>query len=124
MGATIDLDMMLDLLADKLAERLARRPVANDPPPVPTSAPALSASKEWLTVSDVATELAVAEPTVRAWIKSGALTASRVGVGGSASRLWRVRRTDLSAFVSKRSGAPPQDLDTQALAIVRKIGSR
>ena len=60
---------------------------------------------ELMSVEQVAGELQVIPPTVRAWIQSGALPASRPGNGKKPGRKYRVRRTDLEAFVSpSRSG--------------------
>jgi excisionase family DNA binding protein len=61
---------------------------------------------ERLTVDQVAAELQVIPPTVRAWIQSGALRASRPGNGKKPGRKYRVRRADLDAFVAA-SGASP-----------------
>src|SRR6185437_12234970 len=58
-----------------------------------------------LTVEQVAAELQVMPPTVRTWIQSGALPASRPGNGKKPGRKYRVRRSDLEAFVaSSRAG--------------------
>ena len=65
-----------------------------------------SESDELLTVEQVATELQVIPPTVRAWIQSGALPASRPGDGKKPGRKYRVRRIDLKAFVAaSRAGS-------------------
>ena len=61
---------------------------------------------ELLTVSEVAHELQVIPPTVRAWIQSGALRASRPGNGMQPGRTYRVRRMDLDAFVAASTAAP------------------
>ena len=52
-----------------------------------------------LTVEQVAGELQVIPATVRTWIQSGALRASRPGRGGQPGRTYRIRRADLEAFV-------------------------
>ncbi len=54
---------------------------------------------ELLTVGQVADELQVIPDTVRTWIQSGALRASRPGPGDEPGRKYRVRRADLQAFV-------------------------
>jgi len=59
-----------------------------------------------LTVEQVASELQVMPPTVRAWIKSGALPASRPGNGKRPGRKYRVRRTDLQEFVAASRSRP------------------
>lgn len=52
------------------------------------------------TVQEVAERLAVAEATVRQWIKSGALRAIDIGKG------WRISNTDLDQFLKVRETAP------------------
>jgi excisionase family DNA binding protein len=59
-----------------------------------------SASDELLTVAQVADALQVVPGTVRSWIQSGALNASRPGNGAQVGRTYRVRRADLDAFVA------------------------
>ena len=54
---------------------------------------------ELLTVGQVADELQVIPGTVRTWIQSGALRASRPGRGAEPGRTYRVRRADLATFV-------------------------
>jgi len=61
---------------------------------------------ELLSVEQVAAELQVIPPTVRAWIQSGALPASRPGNGKKPGRKYRVRRTDLKAFVAASRARP------------------
>ena len=85
-----------------------------------------------LAVADVARELQVTEPTVRQWIRARALRASRLGVGGSASRTWRVTRSDLDEFKLRRdapvhrpdgpseAGEKTEDLNAEAAAIVER----
>lgn len=51
------------------------------------------------TVQEVAERLAVAEATVRQWIKSGALRAIDIGKG------WRISNTDLDQFLKARETA-------------------
>jgi excisionase family DNA binding protein len=61
-----------------------------------------------LTVAQVAEELQVIPGTVRTWIQSGALRASRPGNGAQPGRTYRVSRKDLVAFVAaSRSQANP-----------------
>jgi excisionase family DNA binding protein len=54
-----------------------------------------SSSQELLTPAEVAEELKVTVVTIRRWIASGALRASKAG-----PRRWMVRRSDLDAFLS------------------------
>ena len=59
-----------------------------------------SAEGAYLTVEQVAATMNVTEATVRTWIKSGALTASRPTAGEKVGRVYRVCRSDLHAFVA------------------------
>jgi excisionase family DNA binding protein len=61
---------------------------------------------ELLTVGQVAEELQVIPATVRTWIQSGALRASRPGNGVQPGRTYRVRRTDLDEFVAASQSRP------------------
>jgi excisionase family DNA binding protein len=65
---------------------------------------------ELLTVEQVAQLLKVIPDTVRTWIQSGALRASRPGDGTRPGRKYRVRRSDMDAFVaaSQHRPAPPE----------------
>jgi excisionase family DNA binding protein len=65
-----------------------------------------SGPDELLTVGQVAKELQVIPATVRTWIQSGALRASRPGNGVQPGRTYRVRRTDLDAFVAASQSRP------------------
>jgi excisionase family DNA binding protein len=56
---------------------------------------------ELLMVEQVAEILKVAADTVRGWIRSGGLRASRPGNGKQPGRKYRVRRADLDAFVEE-----------------------
>jgi excisionase family DNA binding protein len=62
---------------------------------------------ELLTVEQVATQLQVIPPTVRTWIQSGALPASRPGNGKKPGCKYRVRRADLEAFVAASQASRP-----------------
>ena len=53
---------------------------------------------EWLTVRDIVEEFKVHEETVRRWIREGKLPARLMG---SAKGGYRVRRTDLDAFLEQ-----------------------
>jgi len=55
---------------------------------------------ELLTADQVAQTLQVKPDTVRSWIQSGKLRASRPGNGVRPGRKYRVRRSDLDAFVA------------------------
>jgi excisionase family DNA binding protein len=104
-------DLLRDVLRDELrhlrdemfdAVRAAVRaddqpPPANDPDP-----------DELLTVEQVAHRLQVIPDTVRTWIQSGALRASRPGNGIRPGRKYRVRRADLDAFVAASRPAEPE----------------
>jgi excisionase family DNA binding protein len=71
-----------------------------------SSAPGAPDVDELLSVEQVAAELQVIPPTIRAWIQSGALPASRPGNGKKPGRKYRVRRTDLEAFVAASRSRP------------------
>ena len=64
---------------------------------------------ELLTVGQVASALKVVPGTVRAWIQSGAMRASRPGNGAQPGRTYRVRREDLDAFVAASEGRLARD---------------
>jgi excisionase family DNA binding protein len=64
---------------------------------------------ELLTVGQVASALQVVPGTVRAWIQSGAMRASRPGNGAQSGRTYRVRREDLDAFVAASEGRLKSD---------------
>jgi excisionase family DNA binding protein len=68
---------------------------AQDRPP-PKGGPDLD---ELLTVEQVAHILKVIPDTVRSWIQSGGLSASRPGNGTRPGRKYRVRRADLDAYI-------------------------
>jgi excisionase family DNA binding protein len=70
---------------------------------------------ELLTVEQVAHLLKVIPDTVRGWIQSGTLRASRPGNGTRPGRTYRVRRADLDAFVAS-SQRPPGSLETSQKA--------
>jgi excisionase family DNA binding protein len=75
----------------------------------------------FLTVEQVAVTMKVTEATVRTWIKSGALTASRPSAGEKAGRVYRVCHSDLEAFiVGARSPLAhgQEDIKTEAASIV------
>ena len=61
---------------------------------------------ELLTVDQVAPILKVIPDTVRSWIQSGTLRASRPGNGARPGRKYRIRRADLDAFVASSQGLP------------------
>jgi excisionase family DNA binding protein len=83
-------------------------------------------SDELLTVGQVADELQVIPGTVRTWIQSGALRASRPGRGAEPGRTYRVRRADLATFVEAmrcRIAPPEVDQGSQAGADRDRGGS-
>lgn len=77
---------------------------------------------ELLKVEQVADELQVKRTTVRGWIRSGALKATLLGPAGK-RREYRVRRTDLDAFVSGESQVDAPDIDSQ-LSRVMELDAR
>jgi excisionase family DNA binding protein len=62
------------------------------------------ADQEYLTPTQAAEELHVTVVTVRRWINSGALRASKAG-----PRKWMIRRSDLDEFLSV--AAPGDDVE-------------
>jgi len=102
-------ELMRDVVRDELRhlrEEMLEAIRAHDGPP-PKNEPN---PEELLTVEQVAQLLKVIPDTVRTWIQSGALRASRPGNGTRPGRKYRVRRGDLDAFVaaSRRLPAPPE----------------
>ncbi len=53
--------------------------------------------KEWLSVKDIATELAITEDTVRTWIREKELIAVNIGRG------YRIHRDEYQKFLKSRS---------------------
>jgi len=99
---------VLDLLRDVRDELRYLRQDLRDSrrPPGPAAG---SDGDELLTVEQVASELQVIPPTVRAWIQAGALPASRPGNGKKPGRKYRVRRADLTAFVAASQADPTSE---------------
>jgi len=62
--------------------------------------------EQYLTPAQIADELQVTVVTVRRWITSGELRASKAG-----PRRWMIRRSDLDAFLS---GGSHRDADAEA----------
>jgi excisionase family DNA binding protein len=60
------------------------------------------ATTPYLTVEDVAKELAVAPETVRRWIRNGELNA--LNLGGPAG--YRIARAELDRFIRERMSRP------------------
>jgi excisionase family DNA binding protein len=92
-------DLVRDVVRDELRylrEEIIGWMQARDTP-VPQNQPK---PDELLTVGQVASALQVVPGTVRAWIQSGAMRASRPGNGAQPGRTYRVRREDLDAFVA------------------------
>ncbi len=62
---------------------------------------ATAADDQLLTVADVAGYIGAHEQTVRVWIRSGELVATRFG-----NRIgWRIKRADLDRFLTRRQVA-------------------
>ncbi len=57
-------------------------------------------------VSDVATRLAVKPQTVLAWIRGGELAAVNVARANGGRPRWRIRESDLDAFLAARQPQP------------------
>ena len=97
-------DRVRDVVRDELrylrAEILGWIQTHETPPPPANE----SSADELLTAAQVAEALQVVPGTVRSWIQSGALKASRPGNGAQPGRTYRVRRADLDAFVAVSEG--------------------
>jgi len=81
------------------------------------TAPASPKRPELLKVEQVADELQVKRTTVRTWIRNGSLKATLLGPAGK-RREYRVRRTDLDAFVSGAGAPDAPDADAQVSKIL------
>ena len=95
-------------------------------PNVASSPSGTPSSRTLYTVREVAVELKVTEPTVRAWIKSGDLRAERLG-GRGQKRLLRVARENLDAFKRSRSADRDGDansVDDQAMDILNTVRAK
>ena len=129
-------ELLRDVVRDELRhlreEMLEAIRTHDRPPPKNELSP-----EELLTVEQVAQLLKVIPDTVRTWIQSGALRASRPGNGTRPGRKYRVRRGDLDAFVaslkvttaeasapasSSSPGAPFSELNPKRLARAWKKG--
>jgi excisionase family DNA binding protein len=69
-----------------------------------------------LSVEDVAKRLKVSQSTVREWIKSGALNASRPAIAGKAGRIYRIAPSDLDSFLADSPGPAADMIDIKAEA--------
>jgi excisionase family DNA binding protein len=70
-----------------------------------------------MTVGQVAEIAKVAATTVRMWIHSGKLRASRPGIGRGPGRTFRISRADLEEFVaSVQERVPESEADTRKVA--------
>ena len=97
-------ELVRDVVRDEL--RYLREEIlgwiqTHETPPPPANE---SSADELLTAAQVAEALQVVPGTVRSWIQSGALKASRPGNGAQPGRTYRVRRADLDAFVAVSEG--------------------
>lgn len=129
MSATLD-EMIRGVVREALREELpailrevlSALPLERAAVQAASAAPAITSPDEILTVAEVAARLHVACPTVRRWIRSGALPSCAIG----SRRLVRVRRADLETFASANptDAAPTSDVDTQAAKIVSLSRSR
>jgi excisionase family DNA binding protein len=102
---SIDLHFAIEVALRDFVRELVHEELRNLPEDLRASvgkraSPGEPASDELLTVGQVADALQVIPATVRTWIQSGALKASRPGDGTQPGRTYRVRRTDLNAFVA------------------------
>jgi len=78
---------------------------------------------ELLTAEQVAQILKVKPDTVRSWIQSGALRASRPGNGTRPGRKYRVRRADLDEYVASSECRPaPREVVAESEAARFEVG--
>jgi len=116
-------ELMRDVVRDELRhlrEEMLEAIRAHDGPP-PKNEPS---PEELLTVEQVAQLLKVIPDTVRSWIQSGALLASRPGNGTRPGRKYRIRRADLDAFVAafqRRPGSPEGVTATETAGIAAPV---
>lgn len=81
----------------------AKRLSASTPPAIARGA------APWLTVAQVAGELAVSADQVRAWIGRGELAAANLATSAAGAKArWRVKRADLETFLLRRSARAPE----------------
>jgi len=93
-----------------VAAELTRSKAADGPHPA-----------DYLTVEEAAALLKVTEPTVREWIRTGALRAVRPSAADKPGRLYRICRSDLDAFVRGANNAtsePNGDVKAEAARII------
>jgi excisionase family DNA binding protein len=79
---------------------------------------------DFLTVEQVAATMKVTQSTVRTWIKSGALRASRPTNTDKLGRIFRVSRSDLDTFVDGATKPGPKreiDIKAEAARIVASL---
>jgi excisionase family DNA binding protein len=65
-------------------------------------------NEPYLTPKQIAEQLQVTEKTVRTWIYDGRLRAVRAG------RFWRIRESDLEAFLHEPTDERPADTPSKA----------
>jgi excisionase family DNA binding protein len=90
---------------------------------VPAGPRHFQSDKKYLTPTEVAKELGVTPPTVRAWIASGALRAERTGQLGKRI-YYKIRREDLDLFLRSggmRGSGTPADPAVEASRLLGKI---
>ena len=121
MGVNSAIRMLVQGVIDELrpAIRDELRAVNAEAPPS-LNPPNAAVSSQLLSVSETAAFCGVVEPTIRAWIKSGRLRASRLGGG----RTYRIRRADLDAFlslVSSAEGGAQPDPEAQAMRALQRL---
>ncbi len=74
---------------------------------------------EYLTVAQVAAQLAVSESLVRRWVYEQSLPAVRLGAKGHRGTV-RVAATDLAAFLAARRTAEPEPQPTRPAKPARR----
>ncbi len=67
------------------------------------------ATKKWLTVADVATELGVNEGKVLQWVETAELRAHDLSNRRHLRPRWKIKLADLEAFLARRATTPPPE---------------
>ena len=88
--------------------------------PLPPATPPDNAADDLLTVDQSAAILKTTPPTVRGYLKSGALLGERPGNG----RYWRIRRTVLDEFIAAGPRRLQVDAEAAAAAIAASLVTR
>ncbi len=105
-------EVVLDVVRVVVREELAvaRPEPASSSPPLRETTTSSPRAVQFLSIKDVAGAVHVVERTVRGWVKTGKLRASRAG------RLMRIERAELERFLAGEGSNEHRDVDIDALA--------